>query len=188
MKNYHHGDLREALLKAALAALGEVGLEQLSLRGVARRAGVTTGAPYHHFADKEALVAALATQGFERLERSLRRALTHAGSSPARRLEAVCRAYLTFATKHADVYTLMFSAALSRASPQSTLLAASLRPFALLAGAVEARTGRKHPQDPLLLWSLGHGLAQLANAGLLGRAAALAAVDRFVILLTRPTQ
>ena len=79
----------------------------------------------------------------------------------------------------------MFSRVLSRARPKSPLLVASLRPLALHAEAVEARTGRKHALDPLMLWSLGHGLAQLANAGLLKRGPALSAVDRFVLLLTR---
>ena len=99
MGAYHHGSLREALLKAALEALREVGLEALSLRDVARRAGVSTAAPYHHFSDKDELVAALAMQGFERLERQLISALDRAGQSPARRLDAVCRAYFAFATK-----------------------------------------------------------------------------------------
>src|SRR6185437_16137973 len=69
---YHHGDLRRALIAAARAILEEDGLPALSLRAVARRAGVSQAAPYHHFPDKDALLAALGAEGFDALDRAMR--------------------------------------------------------------------------------------------------------------------
>src|SRR5215207_8044733 len=70
-KTYHHGDLRDALVRAALDILVNEGPEALTLRGVARAAGVSQAAPYRHFADRRALVAAVAEEGFKRLQRAM---------------------------------------------------------------------------------------------------------------------
>ena len=106
-RGYHHGNLRQALLDAALALI-EAGEEQgVSLRTVAARAGVSNAAPYRHFKDREALMAAVATIGFERLLQSLRRARESAGEGAE--LLAMATAYLAFASKNIGLYRVMFT-------------------------------------------------------------------------------
>ena len=106
-RGYHHGNLRQALLDAALALI-EAGEEQgVSLRTVAARAGVSNAAPYRHFKDREALMAAVATIGFERLRESLRRARESAGEGAE--LPAMATAYLAFASKNIGLYRVMFT-------------------------------------------------------------------------------
>ena len=86
-REYHHGDLRNALIQAGLAILAEEGTHALSLRAAARRSGVSHAAPYRHFADKEALLAAIAEQGFNTLAASVRAAIVRFPDSPAAQLE-----------------------------------------------------------------------------------------------------
>jgi AcrR family transcriptional regulator len=106
-RGYHHGDLRHALLDAALA-LTEAGEEQgVSLRTVAARAGVSNGAPYRHFKDREALMAAVATIGFDRLLQALRRARESSGEGAE--LLVMANAYLAFAAKSKGLYWVMFT-------------------------------------------------------------------------------
>src|SRR5690349_24467205 len=97
---YHHGDLPEALLKATAQLVQEQGVGALSLREVARRAGVSHGAPAHHFGDKAGLLTALATQGFELFTAALRKARDEAGTEPLRRFAATGYAYVLFASEH----------------------------------------------------------------------------------------
>jgi AcrR family transcriptional regulator len=106
-RGYHHGDLRQALLDAALALI-EAGLEQgVSLRTVAARAGVSNAAPYRHFKDRAALMAAVATIGFERLLQALRRA--RESPSEGAELLAMANVYLAFAAKSKGLYRVMFT-------------------------------------------------------------------------------
>src|SRR3954471_17165737 len=95
---YHHGNLRPALLEAAERALARGG--ELSLRELAREIGVSHAAPRRHFADKQALLDALALDGFERLGREMAAALAQAGPAFADRLGALARTYVRFATEH----------------------------------------------------------------------------------------
>jgi AcrR family transcriptional regulator len=94
---YHHPDLRQALLAAALEVLPEVGVERLSLRALARRAGVSESAPYHHFADKDALLAAVAAECARLLLKALRAATSEAGDDQRRRFQLTGIAYVQFA-------------------------------------------------------------------------------------------
>jgi len=105
---YHHGNLREALLEEAIAALAEVPAEQLSLRAIARTLGVSQTAPYRHFNGKEALLAAIATRGYRTLLDSLEAARQDAGSAADLQLHAVARAYVDFASQHDQLFKLMF--------------------------------------------------------------------------------
>ena len=98
---YHHGNLRSELLSCAERALSAGGLAQLSLRDLARQVGVSHAAPRRHFADKQALLDALAQDGFERLGRELRAASEGAGEDFEARLAALAGAYVRFATRHA---------------------------------------------------------------------------------------
>src|SRR5258708_6887496 len=105
-KSYHHGDLRRALLDAALALLEKSGVEALTLREGARRVGVTAGAPYHHFADKEAIVASVAEEGFVELGEAM--AAARDAADPASRLGAMGRSYVRFAVAHPAHFRVMF--------------------------------------------------------------------------------
>src|SRR6476661_4198967 len=104
---YHHGDLRPALLQASLALIEEDGIGALSLREVARKAGVSHNAPYHHFKDRGSLLAALAEDGFATLAREMAAARAAAPDAQAR-LEACGLAYIRFALESRARFKLMF--------------------------------------------------------------------------------
>src|SRR6201996_1254631 len=106
---YHHGNLRAALLAAAETTLREQGPDQVSLRALAREAGVSHGAPRRHFPDRQALLDALAEVGFDRLGSELRPAVAAAGGEFAPRLRAPGRASVRFATRDAALLALMFA-------------------------------------------------------------------------------
>jgi AcrR family transcriptional regulator len=111
-KSYHHGDLRQALVTAGLALLEEDGIEGLTLRRVARAAGVSHAAPAHHFATLKALLTALAVIGFERFGEAMRAECGRAGSDPEARMRAAGRGYVDFAAGNPGLFRLMFSIAL----------------------------------------------------------------------------
>jgi AcrR family transcriptional regulator len=105
--NYHHGDLRAALVRAAAAEIERGGYENLSLRELAESLGVSRAAPYRHFTDRRALLAAVAADGFERLTAAYRKA-TRSGKTPRARLAAAGRGYLKFAAERPQTFRLMF--------------------------------------------------------------------------------
>jgi AcrR family transcriptional regulator len=162
---YHHGDLRVALLSAAQALLDEGGVTAVSLREAARRAGVTPAACYRHFADKGALLTALAVQGFEAFAQALGKAAEGA-SEPFAEMGI---AYVEFAVQRPGMFRLMFGPAVADRSRSPELLqaiAASTRLFESgLKGSAHAA-----PADPvagLRAWAGVHGLATLAIDGML---------------------
>lgn len=104
---YHHRDLRNALVSAALEALPEVGPARLSLRDIARRAGVSPGAPYHHFRDKEALLAAVAGQCAQHLLDALEAAVAEAGEDQLRRFQLTGIAFIRFAVTYPSHFRAM---------------------------------------------------------------------------------
>lgn len=167
---YHHGSLRSALLAAAERTLRERGVEQLSLRELARQLGVSHGAPRRHFADRQALLDALAEAGFTRLDAELRTAVNEAGDSFPARLQATARAYIRFATDDAALLELMFAGKHREEAPK--LREASERAFAVMLELIEQgqAEGAIEPGDPervgLLLFATTHGIAALDNAGL----------------------
>lgn len=108
-QTYHHGDLRNALLQAALAMAEQVGLEQLSLRKIAASVGVSHAAPVHHFPSIRHLFNAMATWGFETFVRTIAEEIDRSPKDGAEVLRAARRGYLSFAKKHANVLRLMFS-------------------------------------------------------------------------------
>ena len=101
---YHHGNLRRALLDEALAVIADKGVEGLSLREVSSRVGVSHTAPYHHFADKTALVHALAHEGMALMDERMAAAEREAGDDPKLRLLGIGMAYVTFAVERPDYY------------------------------------------------------------------------------------
>lgn len=165
---YHHGHLREALLAAARGLIDEAGVEALTLREVARRAGVTTGAPYHHFADKAALVAALARQELEDLDRAAEAALAGI-DDPREQLRALGVAYVMYAVERPAEFRLMFRPELG--APFGMKDPATTPVFRLLirvVAACRAAAGLAEADQSITAitaWSLVHGLAALLIDG-----------------------
>ncbi len=166
-KAYHHGELRESLLEAAESLLEEAGPSGLSLRKVGRQLGVTPGAPYRHFEDKDALLAALATEGFRKL-----RAAILGGQEDAPNGEAQLRqagmGYLQFASKHPELFRLMFGWMPSRDIPE--LCEAGDAAFEAFEGILvrcdqEGLLSRGVKEAGLLTWSAIHGAAFLTIDG-----------------------
>lgn len=172
---HYHGDLRAALLDAAALAVAEAGPDQLSLRAVARRLGVSHAAPAHHFGDRTGLLTALAVQGFERFLTHLIEALAAApDDAPVTLLQALGRAYAAFAQDNAGYFDVMFQPSLIRLDDPA-YAAASDAAFAALRDLIGAcQAAGWHPDDdPLALaaatWSLAHGLSVLRRQGSLAR-------------------
>jgi AcrR family transcriptional regulator len=134
---FHHGNLRAVLLDEAVAVLRESGVDGLSLRDLARRAGVSHGAPRSHFVDRQALLDALAVTGFERLTAAVRRALAASGPDLAARFRAVAHAYVDFAIDDAALMELMFQAKAGGGVGPAGESAATL--FTVLDGAMGPR-------------------------------------------------
>jgi AcrR family transcriptional regulator len=165
-KPYHHGDLRHALLKAATDIVRTRGLPELSLRAVARKARVSHAAPYHHFPDRTALVAAVAEQGFVGLKRSMDAQLRGLGNARDR-LEAAGVGYVLFAVRNPTHFRLMFSAEFEDKSRFPELGAAARAAHGVLTQlATECQAaGLVRAGDPhlisLAMWAIVHGLAIL---------------------------
>ncbi len=163
---YHHGDLRSALLQAALDILEVHDVPGLTLREVARRAGVSPMAPYRHFTDKDALLAAVAEQGFRRLCERLNDT-PHA--DPMADLAAQCGAYVRFACDEPALYRLMFGPFLrcfeDHRGLKEAMAAAKGELTRAIAAAVPSAEEAKRQDIALACWSLSHGLASLLVDG-----------------------
>ena len=165
---YHHGDLRQALVRSALEILSEAGVGGLSLRAAARRARVSAMAPYRHFADKEALLAAVAEYGFRELAARLT-AATATAADPRAGLAALGVAYVLFACDQPSLFKLMFGPMVEKKTGHPALDEAANACFNALRQAVEAAKffeGDSHGDDvSLACWSLVHGLSALIVDG-----------------------
>lgn len=163
---YHHGDLRNALLAAAREILDEAGVSGLSLRAVARRAGVSQTAPYRHFKDKAALIAAIATDGFLVLKDALEAASDEGQEGEG--LHSLGRAYVNFARKNTGLYRLMFGPEIGQVDRDDAYWQASRGTYDLLAGGLPPDRGGEagdRRAKALAAWSLVHGLAMLILDG-----------------------
>jgi AcrR family transcriptional regulator len=161
-KPYHHGDLRDALLTAAEAALEDLPLEKISLREIARRAGVSHAAPKHHFGTLGALLGDVAARGFERFVAALEEGASRStDQSPETRLRAMGRAYLRFAQENRTAYGLMFGQK-SGVERTPRAAAASMAAWSQLENAVAAVAGAKNSvHGAMMVWSACHGFAML---------------------------
>jgi AcrR family transcriptional regulator len=159
---YHHGDLRRVLLVSAAAAIDEAGIAALSMRDLARRAGVSHAAPAHHFGDKAGLLTALAVEGYERLADALTGADDFLESGVA---------YVRFAVTHRAHFEVMFRPELYHADDPAVVAARDRAGAALYTGAEELPRAAADPgavrQAGLAAWSMAHGFATLWLSGAL---------------------
>ncbi|MDQ8201778.1 TetR/AcrR family transcriptional regulator [Pelagicoccus sp. SDUM812003] len=172
MAAYHHGNLKETLIATGLEILRDGGLAALTLRAVARKAGVSPAAPYRHFNDTFDLICSIAEQGFHTLNRELDRALRELGETPP--LLGLGQGYLRFATTHPDHLRLMFSGHIPADKRGPSLQSAGDAAFERLVDSIErAKLGKlidpKKPTRPLALaaWSFVHGFSTLLIEGLI---------------------
>lgn len=173
-RGYHHGNLREALIRAALDLIAEKGPGGFTFADAARSAGVSSAAPYRHFRDRDALMTDVARRGFERFTTALTRAWNDGRPDPFAAFEAVGRAYIAFARDEPAYYSAMFEAGVPLdADPE--LRQAADRAFGVLRQAAETLSARLPAagRPPALMmalhiWALSHGVASLfarADAG-----------------------
>jgi AcrR family transcriptional regulator len=155
---YHHGDLRAALVDAAMAVLEESGETELSLRAVARRAGVSPAAPYRHYADREALVSAVAAVGYRELAERLTAA--HPSPSTPEQLASVAIAYVQFALERPALFRIMFTEPCDRDNDERLAATAAVSHYVR---AIVERTFPQADAESLAtaIWALVHGLAFL---------------------------
>jgi len=165
-KTYHHGDLKEALLKAAAQELETLGIEGFSLRKVAKRAGVSHAAPAHHFGDANGVLTALAAKGFT----DFIKAMQDAEAETEDKVTGAGEGYIAFALANPALFRLIFSS--SRPDFEDADLAqASFAAFSHLCEIVQRRVGydpfqdEGAMQDALAVWSMAHGVADLLVSG-----------------------
>jgi len=169
-RGYHHGDLRRALIDTTLRVISEEDIGGVSLRAVARRAGVTYAAPYHHFRDKNALLAAVAVEGYRALRSEVERALSRAPQRPVARLQALAQSYIRFGIAHPAHYRVMFRPDLGDPQQEPELDAAAGQAFqGLLLIIAELRGPGANAEElerlAITAWSMVHGLVSLWNEG-----------------------
>ena len=156
---YHHGDLHAALLREAARVLASAGPEALSLRELARALGVSHNAPYKHFANRDALLAALATEGFRELTADGQEAAANA--PPGETMRARALAYIRFALRRPAVFKLMFSRDVSGRAHAELSEAARTGFFALREAVAGGATDRGANDTALAAWAFVHGIAHL---------------------------
>ena len=178
---YHHGDLENALIQAGVAILSREGMGALSLRRVARRVGVSHAAPYAHFADKQALLAAIATEGYRMLHDRIRAAVERCGAEPLRQLFEASWAYVEFALEEPEHFRITLSGVVEKQKDHPAYVEVSRRSFDLVLGIVRGcqAEGVLSPGPPEVaavgVWSLVHGLVSLLLEGQISHAI----LDRF---------
>ena len=171
-RGYHHGNLKEALLQAALRLIAEEGPAGFTFADAARSAGVSPAAPYRHFRDRDELLSSIAQRGFEQFETVLTRAWDDGRPDTVTAFERVGKAYLAFAREEPAFYSAMFESGLP-VDLNPALLAASERAFGIIRAAAERLAALAPPGTPrppammmaLHIWSMSHGVASLFARG-----------------------
>jgi AcrR family transcriptional regulator len=170
-KNYHHGDLKNALIKAGIEILSKEGMEGLSLRKVAQKAGVSHSAPYAHFSDKQSLIAAISTEGFNQLYAELDAAVLAHPKEPKKQLQDGARAYVRFALNHTDTFKIMFSGVLEKEKDYPAFVEISQKTYQRVVDVVEVcqQAGIMHGESAEMMavavWGQLHGIVSLALEG-----------------------
>lgn len=173
-RKYHHGDLRQSILDAALEMTEESGLESLSLREIARRIGVTTAAPYHHFKDRQSLLIELAIRGYGELLSHLRQAHAEAMSA-SDQVRNAALAYLDFGRKQPALYAIMLSGGFSSHTRLPELQAVANEALDLVRNSMAASRElglQESTQAAFCTWSLLHGILTLDRNRVLSESAA----------------
>jgi AcrR family transcriptional regulator len=189
-RSYHHGNLRRALLDEALATIRAEGVDGLTLREIGARVGVSRTALYRHFADKRALLAAVATEGFATLRQQLVGAWEDGGRSDAA-LDAMGVAYVRFAVANPSHYRVMFGGFVDHELPDPALRHEGAGAFQALVDALVAlqRDGQVRGDDILMMaryvWAVVHGVAMLAIDGQLQEPGAIDALRGYAIARLR---
>ena len=170
-RGYHHGNLKETLVRAALELIAEKGPFGFTFADAARWAGVSPAAPYRHYSDRDELMADVAKRGFDLFEEALKKAWDEGRPEPIAAFERLGRAYLEFARKEPAYYSAMFEAGVPL-KKNAELREAGDRAFAVLRNAAEliaarAPAGKRPPAAMLALhiWALSHGVASLFARG-----------------------
>ena len=175
-KNYHHGDLKNALIREGVEILAKEGVDGLSLRKVAQKAGVSHSAPYSHFPDKQSLIAAISTEGFNQLYRELQSVVARFKEDPKRQLLDGAQAYVQFAMNNADTFKIMFSGVLEKEKEYPSFVDASRKTFELVVRIVQScqELGILRITSPEMMavavWGQVHGIISLALEGQISHA------------------
>lgn len=171
ISNYHHGDLKNALIKAGVQILAKEGVSGLSLRKVAKQAGVSHAAPYSHFADKQALIAAISTEGFKQLYVQIEEIVKARQNEPPALLVETAWSYVEFALNEPDRFKLMFSSVLEKEKEYPDFVHFSQENFSQIVEVVKicqaAGVLRPGPADltTVSIWGAVHGLVMLVLEG-----------------------
>src|SRR5215831_21182080 len=171
-RGYHHGNLKEALLQAALDLIGQKGAAGFTFADAARMAGVSPAAPYRHFRDRDELLSSIAQRGFEQFETALAGAWDDGRPDTLTAFERVGKAYLAFARDEPAFYSAMFESGVP-VDANPALMAAGERAFAIIRAAAERLAALAPPGVPrppammmaLHIWSMSHGVASLFARG-----------------------
>ncbi|MEO0542230.1 MAG: TetR/AcrR family transcriptional regulator [Pseudomonadota bacterium] len=178
-KNYHHGELKPALIQAGLEILEEEGLDGLSMRAIAARVGVSHTAPKNHFDGLHGLLAAIATEGFSRHATEMRKGVEHAPPGQER-LDAAAQGYVRFARENPALFQLMFSPRFREKAGEELMAAGEESYGVLMSIAKDLNWEKAGPElgndleslrTELMLWVFVHGYASLLNEGKLPRTA-----------------
>jgi AcrR family transcriptional regulator len=182
-KSYHHGDLKNALIKAGADILSREGVSALSLRKVAQKAGVSHAAPYAHFTDKQALIAAISTEGYKKLYEQIAQAAEQHRSDPLRRFVEASWAYIQFALDEPDQFKVTLSGMIEKEQDYPAFVETAKQTFALVVDIVaqcqQAGILRRGAPDlaAVSAWSLIHGFVTL----LMEKQISHTVLDRFTV-------
>lgn len=164
---YHHGDLRNALIDAALALIDEKGINAFTIREIAKRAGVSHAAPYRHFKDREALLFAVAKEGFDMMVAETKKRSRKYPDDPLARFQISGLSYIDFAISHPSHYRVMFNSGESIGNFPEDLTISSTESFKLLFDTIcecqeKNLIKQGNPHDfAMAAWSIVHGYAKL---------------------------
>ena len=187
---YHHGDLKNALIQAGVEILANEGVGGLSLRKVAKKAGVSHSAPYAHFSDKQALLAAISTEGHVRINKKISIIVEHFLDDPLRQLVEAAWTYLDFGLDDPDLFRITFSGVVEREQDYPALVEMTRKNFQLIRSIVAQCQSigvfGSGDEDMLALsvWGTVHGLVSLIQQGQVSRAVLNRYTPRQLILFT----
>jgi AcrR family transcriptional regulator len=185
---YHHGDLRDALVRAALKEAEQGGPEAISIKALAKKLGVSQPAPYRHFADRDALLVAVTAEAFRRFNAMLRDAIRK--PSKRSKLSRIARATLDFGLRRNGIYRLMFATRTKAGAPKgSELHQAAMETFGLVLETLgPPAAGFLRERHALSIWTGVHGAVMLAEQGLLTGKAAHISIEDLVEDMVKQTE